>query len=176
MTSGQEAKHAKSTSVTRVLPRTVRSAAIPRKIFRLDGRISMHKRKHCGLASLHDVITGTIMNTSRDPNKRLDELLKALASRPIPAVPPNLDANVRREVRLRRDVASEGWIATFFHLLKRPALAGCAFAIASVLGVLSGALMVSNPLNDARMARQSLSLDVFAANAPGLPAVLMDRR
>lgn len=116
------------------------------------------------------------MSASPDPHQRLDELIKTLADRTIPELPAHLAANVWREIRGRRGDPSESWMAALFELLRRPAFAIGGFIVAGALGSLFGALSVGHRSMDTRMAQQSLHLDVFAPNAPGLPVALISRR
>ena len=160
----------------RVPPTTIQPGLIPWKILRPAPDFGWSRRKLCGVSARSDVITNNDMTAPPDPHQRLDELIKALADRTIPKLPANLVENVWREIRGRRGHPSESWVAALFDLLRRPGLAICGFMVAGALGSLFGALSVGHRTMDTRMAQQSLHLDVFAPNAPGLPVDLISRR
>ena len=99
--------------------------------------------------------------------QELDQCLKRLAARPLPAPPPNLAASVLREIRLRRDSAASPVEALANWLWRGPvALASAPAAI--VLGMM---IALAWPAQEARpAASRALYLDVFSQYSPTLPS------
>lgn len=116
------------------------------------------------------------MNASRYPETRLDECLAAIARQPVPATPPNIRADIWREIRRRATEPVDDLVATLFGFFRRPSLAIAGFAFAIALGTFFGALGATITTSDIYMARQSLHLEVFAPDVSGLPAALAGHR
>lgn len=96
-----------------------------------------------------------------------EQSLKKLAAHPIPGVPGNLAASVRREIRLRRE-AKVSSVETFANWLWRGHVAFASVPAAAVIGMVI-ALML--PAREAHSAvSRALYLNVFSQNAPTLPS------
>ena len=100
-------------------------------------------------------------------SQELDECLKRLSARPLPAPSPNLVASVWREIRLRRDsVASP--VEALANWLWRGQVALASVPAAVVLGML---MALAWPVQEARpAASRVLYLDVFSQYSPTLPS------
>ena len=97
----------------------------------------------------------------------LDQRLRELAARPIPAVSGNLVASVMRDIRLRRD-AKDRLVEQIANWLWRGQVALPSVPAAVVMGMLI-ALTLSAQEAQPAVAR-ALYLDVFSQDAPTLPS------
>ena len=108
---------------------------------------------------------------------RLDLLFRSLAGEPLPALSPRFGDEVRRAIRIRQREAAplptpwasfNDWLGLFLH--PRPLAAALACAVA--LGALSG--FASSEPRPFPKAAQALALNVFRADAPGMPFTLVE--
>ncbi len=104
----------------------------------------------------------------KDPN--LDNALARLAANS-PQPPANLEVNVWRSIRERREISRResvfDWMfATIFRPAGVASLVAVTFAVAISIGSLEAA-------DTSASTRSSLGLAVFASDAPTLPSTLM---
>lgn len=96
-----------------------------------------------------------------------DQSLKKLAARPIPGVPGNLAASVRREIRLRGEVKAPR-AETLANWLWRRHVAFASIPTAAVMGMVIALLL---PAQEGQSAvSQALYLNVFSQDSPTLPS------
>ena len=100
------------------------------------------------------------------PNE-LDESLRELAARPMPAAPANLATGVLREIRLRRD-SKVSFVEMLANWLWRGQVALASVPAAVIMGLVIALIW---PVQEARPAvSQALYLDVFSQYSPTLPS------
>jgi hypothetical protein len=107
-------------------------------------------------------------------DRNLDHLLALHRELPLPALAPNFQQGVWREIRRRKAEGAErqaSWFSWWFEPLFRPAMAFSALALALVLGVGLGATALADSRN--MHTRVALDLEVFGSSSPALPSTLM---
>jgi hypothetical protein len=104
----------------------------------------------------------------------LDNLLARLARQKVPDLPGAFADDALREIRLRRDSASEqgSWLADLLNNLLRPPVYLAAVTAALVVG-LTSPLVLERSGTDQAVA--GLGLNVFSSVAPNVPSGLLSR-
>lgn len=104
--------------------------------------------------------------------EQIDELLRALARKPMPACPANLEASVWRAIRLH-ELAPRGFAAILDDAAESVWRAKT-FALSAFTATLVGALVAFSWQAAAPDATAgALGLRVFSADAPALPSTLL---
>jgi hypothetical protein len=104
---------------------------------------------------------------------RLNTDLKILSEQPIPDVTADFDALFWARIEAARSSTfHEHWFNGLASAFLSPAWVTAALALTILVGAHFGRILV-NPANSGP--HQPLGLEVFAADAPALPATLLDR-
>ncbi|MEO6994466.1 MAG: hypothetical protein ABI273_12605 [Lacunisphaera sp.] len=104
----------------------------------------------------------------------LDDLLRTYAKHPVPT-PPELTTAVWSMIANRRK--RPFWsgllpVLSLSEVFREPRLAFPALALALLVGILPATITSSTAA--AKLARESLHFEVFAAHSPGTPSALLD--
>jgi hypothetical protein len=106
-------------------------------------------------------------------DSRLNADLKILSEQPIPDLTADVDALVWASIEATKSrVLRETWLNGLVSAFLRPAWLTAALALTILVGANFGRILV-NPASSGP--HQPLGLEVFAADAPALPATLLDR-
>jgi hypothetical protein len=102
----------------------------------------------------------------------LNQNLKTLSERPIPALPSNFHESVLGRIRVMEAAAvKENWLDALVSRLLRPQWAIAALAITLLIGGNLGRVWARSENSPTH----PLGLEAFAANAPTLPSTLLSR-
>jgi hypothetical protein len=110
--------------------------------------------------------------------KEIDRVLQEIASEPIRSLPADFSKNVWHEIHRRESLAVQPsrfsvWLDGFLPMLQETRLAFGTFAVALGVGIFLGLSFFTQNISPAS---EAMDLQVFSAEARGIPSTLLAQR